>query len=237
MAQRRDSLMFFYDPTYFLILPALLFAMWAQARVQSAFSSYSRIRAKSGVTGAEVARGILARSGLNHVQVQQISGTLQDHYDPRVKILRLSPEVYASNSLAALGVAAHEAGHAIQHDENYVPLAVRSSLVPVASFGSRLAFPLFLIGLIFGEGFSWLMTAGIWLFIAAVAFSIVTLPVEYDASRRALTLLEQGGYVTREELPHAKKVLSAAGMTYLAATAVALTQLLRLLILRGSRRD
>jgi Zn-dependent membrane protease YugP len=229
--------MLFYDPTYFLILPALLFAMWAQARVQRAFDSYSRIRAKTGVTGAEVARDILARSGLSHVQVERISGTLQDHYDPRVKILRLSPEVYASDSLAALGVAAHEAGHAIQHDENYVPLAVRSSLVPVASFGSRLAFPLFLIGLIFGQGLSWLMTVGIWLFIAAVAFSIVTLPVEYDASRRALALLEQGGYVTREELPHAKEVLSAAGMTYLAATAVALTQLLRLLILRGSRRD
>jgi Zn-dependent membrane protease YugP len=172
------------------------------------------------------------------VQVQQISGTLQDHYDPRVKILRLSREVYASDSLAALGVAAHEAGHAIQHDENYVPLAVRSSLVPVASFGSRLAFPLFLIGLLFAEaGLSWLMTVGIWLFVAAVAFSIVTLPVEYDASRRALVLLAQGGYVTREELPHAKEVLSAAGMTYLAATAVALTQLFRLLILRGSRRD
>lgn len=229
--------MFFYDPTYFLILPAMLFAMWAQARVQRAFNSYSRVRAQSGVTGAEVARDILDRSGLGHVQVQQISGTLQDHYDPRVKILRLSPEVYASNSLAALGVAAHEAGHAIQHDENYVPLAVRSSLVPVASFGSRLAFPLFLIGLIFGQGLSWLMTVGIWLFIAAVAFSIVTLPVEYDASRRALALLSQGGYVTREELPHAKEVLTAAGMTYLAATAVALTQLLRLLILRGSRRD
>jgi Zn-dependent membrane protease YugP len=229
--------MFFYDPTYFLILPAMLFAMWAQARVQRAFNSYSRVRAQSGVTGAEVARDILDRSGLGHVQVQQISGTLQDHYDPRVKILRLSSEVYASNSLAALGVAAHEAGHAIQHDENYVPLAVRSSLVPVASFGSRLAFPLFLIGLIFGQGLSWLMTVGIWLFIAAVAFSIVTLPVEYDASRRALALLAQGGYVTREELPHAKEVLSAAGMTYLAATAVAVTQLLRLLILRGSRRD
>lgn len=229
--------MFLYDPTYFLILPAMLFAMWAQVRVQRAFNSYSRVRAQSGVTGAEVARDILDRSGLSHVQVQQISGTLQDHYDPRVKILRLSREVYASNSLAALGVAAHEAGHAIQHDENYVPLAVRSSLVPVASFGSRLAVPLFLLGLIFGPGLSWLMTVGIWLFIAAVAFSIVTLPVEYDASRRALALLSQGGYVTREELPHAKEVLTAAGMTYLAATFVAVTQLLRLLILRGSRRD
>jgi Zn-dependent membrane protease YugP len=230
--------MFFYDPTYILILPALLFAMWAQARVQRAFNSYSRVQAKSGVTGAEVARDILARSGLGHVQVQQIPGALQDHYDPRVKILRLSPQVYASNSLAALGVAAHEAGHAIQHDENYVPLAIRSSLVPVASFGSRLAFPLFLMGLIFAEaGLSWLMTVGIWLFIAAVAFSVVTLPVEYDASRRALALLTQGGYVTEDELPHTKEVLTAAGMTYLAATAVALTQLFRLLILRGSRRD
>lgn len=230
--------MFFYDPTYILILPALLFAMWAQARVQKAFNSYSRVRARSGVTGAEVARDILGRSGLSHVEVEQIPGMLQDHYDPRVKILRLSPQVYGSSSLAALGVAAHEAGHAIQHDENYVPLAVRSSLVPVASFGSRLAFPLFLIGLIFSEtGLSWLMTAGIWLFVGAVAFSIVTLPVEYDASRRALALLTQGGYITQEELPHTKEVLTAAGMTYLAATAVALTQLLRLLVLRGSRRD
>jgi hypothetical protein len=230
--------MFFYDPTYILILPAFLFAMWAQARVQKAFNSYSRIRARSGVTGAEVARDILGRSGLSNVKIEQIPGKLQDHYDPRVKTLRLSPQVYGSSSLAALGVAAHEAGHAIQHDENYVPLAIRSSLVPVASFGSRLAFPLFLIGLIFSEtGLSWLMTVGIWLFVAAVAFSIATLPVEYDASRRALALLAQGGYVAKDELPYTKEVLSAAGMTYLASTAVALTQLLRLLVLRGSRRD
>ena len=230
--------MFFYDPTYILILPAMLFAMWAQARVQRAFNSCSRIRARSGVTGAEVARDILNRSGLNHVRVEQISGMLQDHYDPRVETLRLSPQVYGSSSLAALGVAAHEAGHAIQHDENYVPLAIRSSLVPIASFGSRLAFPLFLIGLIFSQtGLGWLMTVGIWLFVAAVAFSIATLPVEYDASRRALALLTQGGYVAQEELPYTKEVLSAAGMTYLASTAVALTQLLRLLVLRGSRRD
>jgi Zn-dependent membrane protease YugP len=212
--------------------------MWAQARVQRAFNSYSRVRAKSGATGAEVARDILDRSGLSHVKIQQIPGMLQDHYDPRVKILRLSPQVYGSNSLAALGVAAHEAGHAIQHDENYVPLAIRSSLVPVASFGSKLAFPLFMIGLVFSEvGLSWLMTLGIWLFIAAVTFSIVTLPVEYDASRRALALLAQGGYITQDELPKTKEVLNAAGMTYLAATAVALTQLLRLLILRGNRRE
>ncbi len=230
--------MFFYDPTYILILPAMIFAIWAQARVQRVFSSYSRVRARSGVTGAEVARDILARSGLGHIKVEQTPGMLQDHYDPRVKTLRLSPQVYGSSSLAALGVAAHETGHAIQHDEDYVPLAIRSSLVPVASFGSRLAFPLFLMGLIFSEaGLGWLMTVGIWLFVAAVAFSVVTLPVEYDASRRALVLLEQGGYVARDELPHAREVLNAAGMTYLAATAVALTQLLRLLILRGNRRD
>ncbi|NLS45083.1 MAG: zinc metallopeptidase [Firmicutes bacterium] len=232
--------MFFFDPTYILILPAILFAMWAQARVQNTFHSYSQVRAKSGITGAEVARDILTKSGLNDVRVERIPGNsgLQDHYDPRSRVLRLSQQVYASSSLAALGVAAHEAGHAIQHHENYVPLAIRSSLVPIASFGSRLAFPLFLVGFLFsGTSLSWLMTAGIWLFIAAVIFSVVTLPVEYDASRRALILLSQGGYLTQNEVPHAKKVLNAAGITYLAATTVALTQLLRLLILRGSRRD
>lgn len=228
---------FFYDWTYILVLPAFIFAMWAQARVQGAFTRYSRVRAQSGITAAEVARDILMRSGLSHVKVEQTPGRLSDHYDPQSETLRLSSQVYSSSSLAALGVAAHEAGHAIQHAESYVPLAVRSSLVPVVNFSSQLAFPLFFIGLIFGGSWSWLMTLGIWLFVAAVAFSIITLPVEYDASRRALALLVQGGYVTNEELPYAKEVLTAAGMTYLAATAVAITQLLRLLILRGSRRD
>ncbi len=230
--------MFFWDPTYILIIPAMLFALWAQSRVQGVFNTYSRVRARSGVSGAEAARHILDGSGLDSVRIEQIPGRLQDHYDPRAKVLRLSPEVYGGSSLAALGVAAHETGHAIQHANGYVPLAIRSSLVPVATFGSNLAFPLFLIGFIFaGSGLDWLMTLGIWLFVGAVAFSVVTLPVEYDASRRALALLERGGYLSGEELRHTRQVLSAAGMTYLAATAVAVTQLLRLLILRGSRRD
>ncbi|MCR4402175.1 MAG: zinc metallopeptidase [Firmicutes bacterium] len=230
--------MFFWDPTYILIFPAILFAMWAQSRVHGVFNAYSRVRAHSGVSGAEVARRILDDSGLHSVRVEQIPGRLHDHYDPRTRVLRLSPEVYGGSSLAALGVAAHEAGHAIQHASGYVPLAIRSSLVPVATFGSNLAFPLFLIGFVFaGTGLEWLMTLGIWLFVGAVAFSVVTLPVEYDASRRALAYLERGGYVSRDELRHTGEVLSAAGLTYLAATAVAVTQLLRLLILRGSRRD
>ncbi len=230
--------MLFWDPTFILILPAMLFALWAQSRVRSVFSRYSRVGARSGVSGAEVARHILDGSGLDSIRIEQIKGRLQDHYDPRAKALRLSREVYSSSSIAALGVAAHEAGHAIQHSTSYVPLAIRSSLVPVATFGSNLAFPLFLIGFIFaGTGLEWLMTLGIWLFVGAVAFSVVTLPVEFDASRRAVALLEGGGYLSRDEVSHARQVLSAAGLTYLAATAVAVTQLLRLLILRGSRRD
>lgn len=230
--------MYYWDPTYILVVPAMLFALWAQARVQGAFNTYSRVRARSGVSGAEVARQILDGSGLGHVRIEQIPGRLRDHYDPRARVLRLSPAVHGSSSLAALGVAAHEAGHAMQHATNYAPLAVRSSLVPVATFGSNLAFPLFLVGFIFAQGgLAWLMTAGIWLFVGAVAFSVVTLPVEFDASRRAVVLLEQGGYLSRDEVAHTRQVLNAAGMTYLAATAVALTQLIRLLVLRGSRDD
>mgnify|MGYP000988890180 CR=1 FL=1 len=230
--------MFFWDPTYILIFPAMLFALWAQSRVQTVFNTYSRVRARSGVSGAEVARRILDANGLDSVRIEQIPGRLQDHYDPRAKVLRLSAEVYNGDSLAALGVAAHEAGHAIQHACGYAPLAVRTSLVPVVTFGSNLAFPLFMIGFIFaGTGLEWLMTLGIWLFVGAVAFSVVTLPVEYDASSRALAFLGRGGYMTQEELRHAGQVLNAAGLTYVAATAVAVTQLLRLLILRGSRRD
>ncbi|HHV62647.1 MAG TPA: zinc metallopeptidase [Firmicutes bacterium] len=230
--------MFFWDPTYILIIPAMIFALYAQSRVQSAFARYSRVSSRRGMRGAEVAREILDQSGLREVRIEQIGQELGDHYDPRAKVLRLSPQVYGGNSLAALGVAAHEAGHAIQDSVNYLPLAIRHSLVPVANFGSNLAFPLFLIGFIFaGSGLSWLMTLGIWIFIGVVAFQVVTLPVEYNASSRALALLEGGGYLTREEIGHARVVLNAAALTYLAATAVAVTQLLRLLILRSSRRD
>lgn len=230
--------MFFWDPTYILIIPALIFAMYAQTRVQGAFARYSRVRTSSGMSGAQVARYILDQSGLRDVRIETVTHHLGDHYDPRGRVLRLSPQVYQGDSIAALGVAAHEVGHAIQDRMGYLPLAIRASLVPLANFGSSLAFPLFFIGFIFAQsGLSWLMTLGIWIFVGVVAFHVVTLPVEYNASSRALALLESGGFLRGNELRHARAVLNAAALTYLAATAVAITQLLRLLILRGSRRD
>ncbi|HHY46447.1 MAG TPA: zinc metallopeptidase [Firmicutes bacterium] len=230
--------MFWWDPTYIVIFPALAFAMWAQAKVQGTFARFARVGSRRGMRGADVAREILDSYGLADVRIEQIPQHLGDHYDPRARVLRLSPQVYGSSSLAALGVAAHESGHAVQHATGYMPLAIRTSLVPVANLGSSLAFPLFFIGFIFAQsGLSWLMTLGIWIFVGVVAFSIVTLPVEYNASRRALAALDTGGYLTGEELVHAREVLNAAALTYVAAVAVAVTQLLRLLILRGSRRD
>ena len=187
------------------------------------------------MTGAEVARRILDSNGLYDVAVERIHGHLTDHYDPRQRVLRLSQAVYGGTSVAALGVAAHEAGHALQHANNYVPLGIRNNLFPVANIGSQMAFPLFFMGLIFR--WDTLMLVGIWFFIAALAFQLVTLPVEFNASRRAIAQLSSGGYITQSEIPHAKKVLDAAALTYIAATAMALSQLLRLLVLRNSRRD
>ena len=227
---------YFFGDTGFLllVLPAMAFALWAQARVQGSFRRWSAVATRAGRRGAEVARDILDRAGLDDVKVERIPGNLSDHYDPRVRVLRLSETVFESQSIAALGVAAHEAGHAIQHDTGYAPLAIRNSILPAARFGSTLAWPLFLVGLIFSWGY--LMDFGIVLFAAAVAFQVVTLPVEYNASRRALAVLEEGGYLAPQELGPARQVLSAAALTYLAATALAIAQLLRLLILR-SRRD
>jgi len=229
---------FFYDPTYILVLPAFIFAMYAQARVQSAFTRGMNIRSRAGVTGAEVAGRILAGKGVD-VAVEQIGRPMGDHFDPRRGTVRLSPQVYAGTSIAALAVAAHETGHAIQHSEGYAPLSVREAILPVASFGSTMALPLFILGMILGSPqiSQFLMTLGIWLFAGAVAFQIVTLPVEYNASRRAMAMLTDGGYITDAEMPQVKNVLNAAALTYVAAAAVALTQLLRLLVLRGSRRD
>ncbi|HBG16591.1 MAG TPA: peptidase [Firmicutes bacterium] len=228
----------YFDPTYILILPAFLLAIYAQFKVQSTFQRYLRVAASSGLTGAQVARDLLNKNNLFDVPVEITSGALSDHYDPRRKILRLSSQVYHGRSLAALGVAAHETGHAVQHAQEYIPLNVRNALVPVANFGSTLAFPLFFIGLLFGQGGSFLMDLGILLFTFAVLFQIMTLPVEFNASRRALHMLESEGYLNRGgELTGARKVLSAAALTYLAATAMALLQLLRLLVLRGSRDD
>ena len=229
---------FYYDPTYILVLPAFIFALYAQTRVQSAFTRGMNIRSHAGVTGAQVASRLLADRGVD-VSVEQIGRPMGDHCDPRTGVVRLSPQVYGGTSIAALAVAAHETGHAMQHSEGYAPLSVREAILPVASFGSTAALPLFILVMILGSPqiSRFLMTLGIWLFAGAVAFQIVTLPVEYNASRRALAMLADGGYITDVEAPQVKNVLNAAALTYVAAAAVALTQLLRLLVLRGSRRD
>ncbi|HEY8392327.1 MAG TPA: zinc metallopeptidase [Capillibacterium sp.] len=229
---------FYYDPTYLLLLPAILLAVYAQAKVNSTFQRYLRVRASSGMTGAQVARALLDKNRLYDVTVEIVPGRLTDHYDPHTKKLRLSPEVYHGTSLAALGVAAHETGHAAQHAQEYIPLNLRNAIYPVASFGSNLAFPLFFIGLLFGRGGTWLMDLGILLFTFAVLFQVITLPVEFNASRRALGMLESEGYLLRgQEVAGARKVLSAAALTYLAATATAVLQLFRLLLIRGYRDD
>ena len=224
------------DATFLLLIPAFLLAMYAQMKVQRTYNKYSKVPAQSGYTGAQVARALLDANQLGHVPIEITGGRLSDHYDPGKRVLRLSPEVYHGRSLASLGIAAHEIGHAAQHAKAYVPLAVRNSLVPIANIGSNLAFPLFFIGLVMQTG--WLLDLGIILFAVAVAFQIFTLPVEFNASNRAMAMLEGHGYLARgEELQGARKVLSAAALTYIAATAVALLQLVRLLLLRGRRND
>lgn len=228
--------MFWYwDPTTIILLPALILAFYAQIKVQSTFQAYMRVQSRSGLTGADVAREILGINGIYDVSVQMQGGTLTDYYDPTRKVLKLSAGVYNGSSLAALGVAAHECGHAIQHNEGYGPLALRSFIVPVAGFGSRLAFPLFFMGLLFRADF--LMTLGILLFSTAVIFQIITLPVEFNASRRAITVLEGNGFIQRDEVRPVRKVLSAAALTYVAATLMAVMQLLRLLAIAGIGRD
>ena len=224
---------FFFDWTFLLLIPALGLAFYAQAKVKGTYQKYSRVASRRGLTGAHVARYLLDHSGLSHVQVTRVRGTLTDHYDPRKKILNLSEGVYGSNSVAALGIAAHETGHAIQHGLGYSPLVLRNSIVPVANFGSSLAFPLFLMGFFFR--IPTFMDIGIVFFSLAVLFHIVTLPVELNASQQALTLLSSEGYLDREELGSAKKVLTAAAWTYVAAATMAAVQLLRLILLRGSR--
>lgn len=229
---------FYYDPTYILLLPAIILAIYAQTKVQSTFQRFLRVRASSGMTGAQVARALLDKNNLSDVTVEIVPGHLTDHYEPRTKKLRLSPEVYHGTSLAALGVAAHETGHAAQHAQEYIPLNLRNAIFPVARFGSNLAFPLFFIGLLFGRGGTFLMDVGILLFTFAVLFQVVTLPVEFNASKRALAMLESEGYLLRgQEVAGARKVLNAAALTYLAATAMAVLQLFRLLLLRGYRDD
>ena len=227
---------FYFDPTMLILIPGVVIALWAQMRVQSNFSKYSRVPSRSGISASDMAREILASQGIYNVRVEQVRGTLTDHYDPTAQALRLSDSVGNSNSLAALAVAAHEAGHVLQHKDGYAPLMLRNAAVPVINIGSNLAIPLFIIGLIF----SWqpLVQIGILLFSLVVLFSLITLPVEFNASRRAMAILETDGYLAQDELPGAKKVLSAAAMTYVASALSAILNLLRLLILSGAgRRD
>lgn len=222
------------DPTFILLIPAMIFAFYAQTKVSSTFNKFLRIRNSNGYTGYEVARRILDANGLNSVPIELVRGNLTDHYDPRTRVLRLSQEVYNGSSLASAGVAAHECGHAIQHSESYAPLALRNAIAPIASIGSQASWFLILIALVLNM--MQLFTLGIYLFSAVVLFQIVTLPVEYNASNRAIIALENYGLVGSSEVYGAKKVLSAAALTYVAATIVAISQLLRLLIIRG-RRD
>ena len=225
------------DPWYILVIIAFIFSMVAQTKVSSTFNKYSRVRNRRGFTGAQVAPQMLQNAGIYDVSVQRVAGNLTDHYDPRTKTLRLSQSVYDSTSVAALGVAAHETGHAIQHDVGYAPLGLRSLLVPLANFGSRLAIPLILIGFIFSGGGSTLVTIGILFFSLSVAFTLITLPVEFNASHRAIDLLVADGFLDSDEIGGAKKVLSAAAMTYVAAAFAAVAQLLRLIAIFGRRDD
>ena len=218
---------------YLLVLPAFLLALWAQFRVQSTYAKYSRVRSMRGRTAAEVARQILDDHGLGYVQVDRIGGKLTDNYDPRTNIVHLSQEVYDSSSIAAIGVAAHECGHAVQHAEEYGPLKLRSAIIPITNIGSSLSIPLFLIGLLFN--FSILMNIGILLFGLVALFQLITLPVEFNASRRALSTIGERGLLTDDETRGAKKVLSAAALTYVAALASSLAQLLRLVLISRRR--
>ena len=222
------------DPTYILIIIAAIISLAAQYMVQSSFSKYSRYQSSRGITGAQAAQNILRANGINDVTIKRVQGSLTDHYDPRNKTLNLSDTVYNKTSVAAVGVAAHECGHAIQHSVNYAPLNLRTAIVPLANIGSNLSWPLFLAGLIFSV--EPLLNIGILLFSLAVLFQVVTLPVEYNASSRALKMLESTGILSPDENKGAKKVLSAAALTYVAAVAASILQLLRLIILSGGRR-
>ena len=217
-----------------LVLPAIAFSMWAQAKVNSTFNRYSRERTYSGMTGYEAARRILAANGLYHVNVERVSGNLTDHYDPKTNVIRLSDSVFGSNSVAAVGVAAHEAGHAVQYAQNYAPIKLRSAIIPVTNIGSQLSIPLVLIGAFMGM--DPLINIGLLLFATVAVFQLVTLPVEFNASRRAVNALEMSGSIGDEELYGVKKVLGAAAMTYVAALAVAVANLLRLILRFGGRR-
>jgi len=226
---------YYFDPTYFLVLIGAVLCIWAQARVSSTYNRYSRVLSRTGMTGAQAAQRILQLSGIYDVRIEHVGGKLTDHYDPVNKVLRLSDTVYGSTSVAAIGVAAHECGHAVQHDKGYAPLQFRSALVPVANIGSKAGIPLILLGALLGMNQT-LIHIGIWVFALAVLFQLVTLPVEFNASGRALAMLGDYGMLDRDETKGCRKVLQAAALTYVAAAASAILQLLRLVLLFGGNR-
>lgn len=229
-----------FDWTYVvLVLPCLILSLWASANVNSTFKKYSKQYSLRQLTGAEAAQRVLRANGVHGVRIERVSGNLTDHYDPKTNVIRLSDGVYNNTSTAAIGVACHEAGHAVQYAEGYAPIKLRAAIIPVTNFGSRLAMPLILIGLLFstlGSFSDTLIYLGIACFGLSLVFQLVTLPVEFNASRRALRAIEDGGLLTEEEQKGARKTLTAAALTYVAATAVALAQLLRLITLFGGRR-
>lgn len=224
-----------FDWTYLvLVMPALLLALWAQMRVKSTYAKYSRQNSRKGITGEQAARAILDRNGLQDVRIERIAGQLTDHYDPRARVVSLSDTVYGSSSIAAIGVAAHEVGHAVQHATGYGPLGLRNAIIPITNIGSTLSMPLILAGLIFN--FQSLALAGILLFSLVAVFQLITLPVEFNASKRAIATLDGYGMLDSQEIQGTRKVLSAAAMTYVAALAVSLAQIFRLVLLFGGRR-
>ena len=227
---------FYFDYYYILfVIPPLIFAAWAQFKVKSTFHKYAGYHSGQGYTAVMIARLILDQNGLFHVKIEMTSGNLTDHFDPRANVIRLSESVYHSTSVASIGVAAHEVGHAIQYSKGYLPIKIRNAVIPLTNIGSTLAFPLAILGVIFS--FEPLITIGIWLFIAVVFFQFITLPVEFNASRRALNTLKNDHILVGEEYTGAKKVLTAAALTYVGALLVAVGNLLRLLALTGRRRD
>lgn len=227
---------YYYDWTYFLIIIGMVLSLLASARVRSTYAKYSKQPSMSGLSGSEAAEKILHSAGIYDVTVGHVAGTLTDHYDPRNKTLNLSDNVYHNTSIAAIGVAAHECGHAIQHDRSYTPLRIRSVIAPVASFGANISWILILIGIVMG-GSSVLVEIGIWMFSLAVLFQLITLPVEFNASKRAVSILGETGIMYSDEVNKTKKVLGAAALTYVAAAAASILQLLRLVLLFGRRRD
>lgn len=226
---------YYFDPTYFLVLIGAVLCIYAQMRVNSTYQKYAKVPSRTGMTGAQAAQKILGMSGIYDVRIEHVGGNLTDHYDPANKVLRLSDSVYGSTSIAAIGVAAHECGHAVQHQQEYSPLKIRSALVPAANIGSKAGIPLIILGAFLGMN-QVLIQIGIWVFALAVLFQVVTLPVEFNASGRALAMLGDYGMMERDEVSGCRKVLKAAALTYVAAAASAILQLLRLVLLFG-RRD